>query len=682
MKKKIFITSFPFSEKDTGDYDYCTIIADAINNAAKINYEAEYIRAENINNYNVESAYRLFSDIQENKGIGGKNFYDALETFYNNKERKQLVSTVIQYIKNRKSSENDIVNIQLRAPETGFLFSPEDIGTLKEAGYKICITCHEYELNYHRKWLQSIMHHYFFQSDLVLFFSEQDKKIATVHANHSIFIENICDFLENLPNEEQQKQLLALQSRYSLSENQYLCSENIISYYVNREISSLKCDMFIGEIRFKKGEVRYKINNITTNASPSIKSPLILEWGVRQNLDITSKGKFELTGIVFNPVGDDLALDEAQNSQVLKFQYNCDKYDLSSKARVTRVPPTIPSSDDMNTNFDNKPLNIGIFGLIREGKGFKYALKIIQDIYHEESEVKKLPDTRLVIVGKVSSYGLLALILNKKFAVNEIITNDDLQTIVNSDDEQLEQNIQQLINKITREKKQNIEEKIKTLGNYNEGLIDSIFEGLQKHSNSVQLQQKSTLQHLVDSIDSNVPEKLPIDLYLDVNKNELPLVFNQIKYAIKYDEKGWANNASALINLLTHNTILYTGWGMCTDEKEVIEQFENSIVFLGGQYGLKANEILSPLEEEIGKRTHFYAGSQKFNVKAKTSPITAQDVIEDILQRESDPSLNELTLKTSTALLQNFSADLIASNLIAGFDQLYIEDNTPYADLL
>lgn len=43
-------------------------------------------------------------------------------------------------------------------------------------------------------------------------------------------------------------------------------------------------------------------------------------------------------------------------------------------------------------------------------------------------------------------------------------------------------------------------------------------------------------------------------------------IFKSAKYALKYDEKGWANNASSHINALANGLIVFTGWGMCTDD--------------------------------------------------------------------------------------------------------------------
>jgi hypothetical protein len=45
----------------------------------------------------------------------------------------------------------------------------------------------------------------------------------------------------------------------------------------------------------------------------------------------------------------------------------------------------------------------------------------------------------------------------------------------------------------------------------------------------------------------------------------MPRIFAQAKYAIKFDEKGWANNASSHINALANGLIIFTGWGICTD---------------------------------------------------------------------------------------------------------------------
>ena len=76
-----------------------------------------------------------------------------------------------------------ILNPQLRPPETGFALCPSDLKALKEEGVKIALTCHEYKLNFSRRWLQTILHAYFSEAELVFFFNQKDLNNAAKHAD-------------------------------------------------------------------------------------------------------------------------------------------------------------------------------------------------------------------------------------------------------------------------------------------------------------------------------------------------------------------------------------------------------------------------------------------------------------------------------------------------------------------
>jgi hypothetical protein len=132
---------------------------------------------------------------------------------------------------------------------------------------------------------------------------------------------------------------------------------------------------------------------------------------------------------------------------------------------------------------------------------------------------------------------------------------------------------------------------------------DKFYEILiEKQRNKSLIERKDDiLQQFVQNLSDNVIEKLPIDIYLDLTLKELAMLAAKTKYAVKYDEKGWADNASAHINTLAYGCILYTGWGMCTSKK-VAEKM--AIVFPKNKYSLKKDIQLDKTEEER-KKTSF-----------------------------------------------------------------------------
>lgn len=718
--KKIFIISFPFDERDTGDYDYCTAIEAAIN-ASEGNYKAKYVTSEDIDKYDTHTAQELLSIIK-GKNSGGKVFYNSLYRFYENDVRITLAASVIQYIKNNKSADGTIVNIQLRPPETGFLFSPEDLRQLKDDGFKVCITCHEYELNYDRQWLQSIMHPYFQIADSVLFFNEKDQISASGHADHSIFAEKILSELTEIPDSIQQARLLKLSAQNTLSSVSCSFLDNAIIpsvYVLEKEMTDLDCKMLIGEINFANGEpVRYSVAGNITKARP----PITLEWGVRENISVHTAVSFSVSGIIIYPKNVSVFTTKA-NIIEPKFTFGHDTYKLAEKSGLTRVLPTTAEISSNFQEFLDKAPNIVIFGLIRENKGFEDAISIIREI--GDKYKKELPNTRLLVVGKASSCDLLAEILKKKFGLDKLKSIEYLskllQDIVKSDrfDEKIILDISDFIKKAEEFRINQIKQILYKTGVYQNGDEESFVQRIKDKATKdlVTLDKPSLLQQFINLL-TVIPEILPIDIYLDVSRDELQAIFTKTKYAIKYDEKGWANNASGLINLLAYGTVLYTGWGMCTNTEVVNGNYSQSMVLPKGQYSLKSGEILSPYEEIRGQREHYDNSAKKRTVHDKKLLVKAEDIIKDIIAREARQYANkpaeskeekkgdeDTLVSTSAVLLQNdvlmseadnsftfkqtlkllseqFAPSIIASGLVNHFDGFFVMGDSPDYDTM
>ena len=106
------------------------------------------------------------------------------------------------------------------------------------------------------------------------------------------------------------------------------------------------------------------------------------------------------------------------------------------------------------------------------------------------------------------------------------------------------------------------------------------------------------LQEYIQKACERVVDALSIDIFVNVEESNVEELFGQAKYSIKYDEKGWANNASALINSLAYGSIVYTSWGMCTS-KEVLAggKYVDALVLPAGKYSLKKGQHLNPDEQ-------------------------------------------------------------------------------------
>jgi hypothetical protein len=662
---KVFFVSLPFDEKNSGDYDYCQKLANTLNQTRQIS--AEYITGNTLG-FKFADIDRLTRELTQDKKNGGKEFYDRISKYCSDSRRQELAYTLKEYVQNNKAEQN-ILNIQLRPPETGFLLTPQDLEELQTQGFKVCITCHEYKLNYDRRWLQTILHPYFKIADLVLFFNEKDMRNASKHANRSAFLDDILND-GNIDSAKLSHKLLSTPHLKQISSS----TADIFTLSVTKaELLELKCDFFIGELKYDKGlPIRYSESGKKTKASP----PLTLEWGIRTNLEIPKQeNKFSVSGVIINSSTKELS--KIQNTaQEASFKFDHNSYDLNIKSKLTRVPPTIGEESKGNiTDFMAKPPNIIIFGLIRQGKGYENAIDVITEISHRE----ELKTTRLIILGNPSSLNLLAEIIRKKFDCSEI-NEDILENIANES-----QDTQALIRSITEKKLRSIKSKLIEIGFYSEGMESLVYTGklasqhnLLKEKN-IQLKEPSLIQKFIWEMASNIPEVLPIDIFLNIPQNELKQIFACAKYAIKYDGKGWANNASGLINLLSYGCILYTSWGMCTADEVTTGQYKGAIVLPKGKYCLKQGEHLGPNEEENEKRQHFKITMKKTR-EEKKQLITAKMIAEDIIARENGASSeyfigtenNQTTFERAEQLLNNeFTSTTITSKLIGDWEAIF-----------
>ena len=282
---KIFFVSFPFEDENSGDYDYCVSTVHAINSIKNPNVTATYITSRNVDGYNVTEAIGLLSSINAEKNEGGTLFYDALSDFYKNIQRTNIVSDIFQYITSssivdQSSDRQNILNLQLRAPETGFLFSPGDLEYIKSEGFKVCITCHEYELNYSRKWLQTICHEYFKVADLVLFFSEQDKLSASMHAIKDSFLDTIFTSTSRFNDPSILLNSFSSADHSTLRKIKRDHMDDDALLVTNQSLTSLDCALFVGNIKFaKSAPTRCSFSGQTFNLSEA--AAFELEYGIR-----------------------------------------------------------------------------------------------------------------------------------------------------------------------------------------------------------------------------------------------------------------------------------------------------------------------------------------------------------------------------------------------------------------
>lgn len=282
------------------------------------------------------------------------------------------------------------------------------------------------------------MHRYFEIADSVIFFNEQDRLSATKHADHSGFLEKILSGLKEIPSVDVQEELRTAISIDSGPCWSFLEATVPSVFITNGEVRSLSCKMLIGEVSCQKGQpIRFKIDGNSISTKP----PFTMEFGVWRNVnfiaDARSPVTLKISGILIAPeVGISDFLVEPGDGFVPSYSFERKPYAFKS-VHLTRVPPTTAEGVFDIGECMSAPPNIGIFGLIRSGKGFQKMLDVIEKIhkYHKEF----LPITRLKIAGKPLELGELAEIVNRKFGLVEyrrrggdndhVVTDDLLESI-------------------------------------------------------------------------------------------------------------------------------------------------------------------------------------------------------------------------------------------------------------
>lgn len=162
---KIYITCEPFSTPKTGDYDY-------VYQLSRLIPDAELLKTDN------NEMRDLYLDtLYDGKKDNYKSFMKKYNKLYNNKKRQLLVKTYIDKILDN-SDNKKILWLNLRPPESGFLFFPDDLERLKRNGIKILITVHEFYINSYRKYNKIITINLLKYADHVIFFNKIDANEA------------------------------------------------------------------------------------------------------------------------------------------------------------------------------------------------------------------------------------------------------------------------------------------------------------------------------------------------------------------------------------------------------------------------------------------------------------------------------------------------------------------------
>ena len=627
MKEKYYFFSAPFESLNSGDGDYISALVEAIRKEDKV--DAEYITGEGWSyDPNIPSLVKL----NESRNRGNE-FATSLDLAKKDPRRQAIVKQVIERIL-ADAAHNQVtprLMLQLRPPETGAMFMPEDLAECKRKGIQVSVTCHEYKLNYDkREYLQAYAQKYFVEADQVIFFNEKDANNAAKHAGHTNFLQD-------------------------------------------------------GESPDSRTELGHK------------KIP-------RKKIDLPRES----------------------------YSFDHQLFDLRKKTILSRVPPTTQYRDIEFEEFQGRDPNIIVFGLLRAGKGFDMALALAEKL-HQKQSVSPPDDpihkTKVIIVGKPSDYDLVAKILNQQhnFDAEIKLIQDKIQKIESEVGKRIESlrkeekirqennpTLVQELHQIVKDNLARYSQLVEGTEEYNlevkrlyerkinikvdvalKGLIseDSQILELQKKI-EVLGQEKSTVEQRkftpsgvetlisegkLTNVSFDGSHGFPLEVHLDVPSERMPEMFSKAKYAVKIDEKGWANNASAHINAVANRCVLFTSWGMDTPDDVLPArskqrpdgssshtlrgEFYGAIELPDHKYSLAKGEKATAED----KRSHYRIEQPKGETHKDF--ITPDTIITKIVDRERDIRRNRYTFDASRKLMAEFAPAVVASRLVSDIER-------------
>lgn len=699
-KIKIYHVSSPFEIPFTGDFDYGTAILKLLKEA---DTEVEYLTLNTALEKYKSPEYGTIQEVvkQLNYGIGTfsvskttdrKTFWENFSSWTVKPLRKYAIEQIKKYIidEAKENSYEPILNLQLRPNSTGFLFVPEDLQDFLKEKIKINVTCHEYQLNaYDRTLYQTVLHNYFKVANTVTFFNISDFTSACKHANHSSFN---WDYLS----QERQKEWEEYgEGKFTQWANNF--SNKYEPYNLTDKVIMTRVPPTVGLPLIVECE-KTGFDQFQTRAPHIVVFGSIRpEKGLNEILDLAKaidndKIKFKdiRVKIIGTPFGDkdkDIGLATTKTiiesrfkpeviSESIKFELNKlrDAAAVSAAKAIKNADAIIKGATKQLQEIKDK-LNSKVDNSIEEVKNSFHktidnAITINNDILQTANQAfdaynKAVPDnnstkTQLRKDKIALTYSKKILFNIYKFFQKANLNLEEISNIIKFLD-YFSENIEII--------KKSLETSIKTIRISEDKGWDKILEC------SVEINELGTehikiekLKNFVNILQNKekeleATELLPIDIYIGLENNDVVKELQKSKYAVKYDNKGWANNASAHISPLVYGCILYTSCGVNTS-REVLEggEYKDAIVFLSGKYGLKEGKKLTIKEKFDGneKQKHYKSANSIETTITDKKLVTAEMILKDILDRENDLSskLNEKTFHQAKKLSEEFTTKL------------------------
>jgi glycosyltransferase involved in cell wall biosynthesis len=691
-KVKIYHVSSPFEIPFTGDFDYGTAILKLLE---KADTEVEYLTLNTVLKKYGVAEYGTIQEVvkQLNYGISAfsvnsktnvKTFWESFLGWTTTSLRKYAIDQIKKYIIDESKENNyaPILNLQLRPNSTGFLFVPEDLQDFLKEKIKINVTCHEYQLNaYDRTLYQTVLHNYFKAANTVTFFNISDFTSACKHANYTSFKWDCLSQERQKEWEEYEKdKFTQWTSNFLGGYEPYNLADKVIMTRVPPTVGykETQLDQFqkraphivvFGSIRPEKGlneildlakaiekdKIKFKDIRVKIIGTPFgdkdkdiglATTKTILEARFEQEV-INEVIKFELGKLreeaalsVIKAIND---ANEVIKGTITKLQEIRNKLSNKVDDSIKEANNSFHNTIDNTIEANNNILQIA-------NQAYDAYDKAVVGNNDTKTQLKKAK--AVLTASKKNLFNICKSFQKANLNIKEITNAAEFLDYFSKHIEIARMNIQTSIKNIRASKDKSWDK-----------ILECFVEVNELGEERIKIEKlKNFIKALVSNeTDLGTKQLLPIDIYIGLGNEEVLEELRKSKYAVKYDNKGWANNASAHISPLVNGCILYTGCGVNTS-KEVLRggEYEEAIVFLSGKYGLKEGKKLTVKEKFVGneKQKHYKSADDTETTVVGKTLVTAEMILNNIITRENDSSLNERTFDQAKKLSEEFTTKL------------------------
>ncbi len=165
-----FITTEPFYDGQTGDYDY---MKQFIHHFSKVT-KHPILELNTKNDLNLQMKNYVLEHFTKHVA-NEKVFMKQYKEFHSNPIRKKVIQSFLKtMLEKKEKNKKQILILEYRAPETGILFYPDDITLFQQYSIDIILVCHEFAINVVRPYLKNITVQLCNSCNLTFFFNQID----------------------------------------------------------------------------------------------------------------------------------------------------------------------------------------------------------------------------------------------------------------------------------------------------------------------------------------------------------------------------------------------------------------------------------------------------------------------------------------------------------------------------